>query len=214
MRKFDVSWFDAKLHETRQSQRAFSDALDIDKATAHNILRGKRPLKLEEIEGVAKFLNTTTYEVLMKAGINVKGFPDNAEPANENTLQISEVSTKGGLGDAQIAEWGIPSNYLDAYLDVDAASTRVIVVQGDSMEPTLRSGDRVMLDIGDTTPSPAGLFAIWDGIGISIKRIEAILNSSPLTLKIQSDSDLTENVTAEAADVKIIGRVVWSARKM
>lgn len=56
------------------------------------------------------------------------------------------------------------------------------------MEPTLESGDRVLVSNADRLPSPPGLFTLWDGFGVVVKRIEHLLNSDPLTLSIASDN--------------------------
>lgn len=67
---------------------------------------------------------------------------------------------------------------------------------------------------GDTNPSPPGLFAIWDDMGVSVKRIEPILNSNPQLIKITSDNNLVADTTELVVDTKIWSRVVWSAQKM
>ena len=209
MDRFDVKWFEDRMHEYRVNQRALSEHLDCDKSTAHNILRGKRILKLSEIEGMAKFLQSTPFEILSRAGMDL-----GQKAVQTDNSNIKEVSTKGGLSTDVVAEWGIPSDYLGAYLDVDPASSRVIVVQGDGMEPTLRAGDRVMLDMTDTVPSPPGLFAIFDGMAVSVKRLEPVLGANPISVNVISDNAAVADVIVAVADIKILGRIVWSARKM
>jgi phage repressor protein C with HTH and peptisase S24 domain len=52
---------------------------------------------------------------------------------------------------------------------------------GDSMEPTFRSRDLVVVDTCDTTPSPPGLFVIWDGLGLVAKRVEIVAGRARVT---------------------------------
>ncbi|MGH7746171.1 MAG: S24 family peptidase, partial [Candidatus Dormibacteria bacterium] len=90
---------------------------------------------------------------------------------------------------------------------------RVIIlpVKGDSMEPTLRPGQRVMVDTSDQRPSPSGLFVVWDGLGSVVKRIQYVPHSDPPRVRIISDNpaggDPYERLLEEAY---IQGRVVGS----
>ena len=110
--------------------------------------------------------------------------------------------------------WSLPDEYVRAELHVDVDIARIIEVQGDSMEPTLRAGDRVMVDMGSKVPSPPGVFALWDGFGVVVKRLEHIPNSDPPLLKVKSDNKLHNEYERTAEEVNIIGRVVWYARRV
>ncbi len=110
--------------------------------------------------------------------------------------------------------WSLPSDYLYAELRVAPRAARLIEVQGDSMEPTLRAGDRVMIDTADQRPSPPGVFALWDGFGVVVKRIEPIPNSDPPTIRVQSDNTNHQAYNRSAAEINIIGRVVWFGRRL
>jgi len=148
--------------------------------------------------------------------------------------RIAEVDVRGGMGGGGVAmalnhtdqhgntisidgikaAWDLPSDYLRHELRVSAAQARIIEVQGDSMEPTLRPGDRVMVNLDDKRPSPPGVFALWDGMGVVVKRLQHITNSDPPRLRIISDNDRHEPEELTAEEVNIIGRVVWFARRM
>jgi phage repressor protein C with HTH and peptisase S24 domain len=56
---------------------------------------------------------------------------------------------------------------------------RMITVDGDSMDPLLSSGDRILIDTSQRVPVPPGIFVIWDGMGLVAKRVEHIPNSEP-----------------------------------
>lgn len=83
------------------------------------------------------------------------------------------------------------------------------------MEPTLEAGDRVMVDLSDRRPSPDGLFALWDGIGVVVKRLEHIPYSDPTRFRIISDNTERHNSYERNGDeINVIGRVIWLARKI
>lgn len=231
MLKFDSNWFQGQLHHSHKSQRQMADAVGIDKATAHNIIHGKRPIKLEEVGAIAAFFDVTANEVLMHAGlglINEEVTTTATETTEDRVLEVNikgvnarQIQSEGLLyapdddnviSTRDVAAWGMPRNYVTSYLDVDPETSRVIVMQGDGMEPTLRSGDRVMIDATDLSPSPEGIFAIWDGVGVTIKRLAPILNTDQM--HVISDNELVPNVVVSREEVTILGRVVWAARKM
>ncbi|WP_085594272.1 XRE family transcriptional regulator [Thalassospira sp. MCCC 1A01428] len=139
------------------------------------------------------------------------GMGGGAEP-----MAAFKPNSNGGhnLTDAIKAEWLIPKRYLITELRVVPRDARVIEVQGDSMEPTLRSGDRVIVNTADKQPSPPGVFALWDGFGVVVKRVEMIPNSEPATVRIVSDNTHHSVYERTIDEVNIIGRIVWYARKL
>lgn len=142
--------------------------------------------------------------------------PSDAQSIPEINIRTStNEDGNGGLKAANeiCGSWSLPSEYLCSELRINAHSARIIEVQGDSMEPTLKAGDRIMVNLSDKKPSPPGIFALWDGFGVVVKRVEHIPTSEPPTFKIKSDHDQGE-YERPASEVNIIGRVVWFGRKM
>ena len=147
---------------------------------------------------------------------------------------IAELDVTGGLGsggqatveDYEVGDgytvsaevvrdiWSLPPDYVAGELRMTSKRARIIEVRGDSMEPTLLSGDRVMIDLGDRGLSQEGVFALWDGEGVAVKRLERVRPSDPPAIRIISDNHRHREVEITADEVNIIGRVVWVARKM
>lgn len=96
----------------------------------------------------------------------------------------------------------------------NAADLRVITIDGDSMEPLMASGDRILVDTSQRVPVPPGIFVIWDGLGLVAKRIEHVPHSSPPTVVIRSINPEYATYERHAEDVRIVGRVIWMARKL
>ena len=109
--------------------------------------------------------------------------------------------------------WLFSRRYIADELRLSAARLVVLEVVGDSMEPTLKSGDRVLVNMGDTRVSQPGIFVLWDGDGTVVKRLELVPSSKPAVLKRISDNPLHGSYEVRAVDTKIIGRVVWIARR-
>jgi len=91
---------------------------------------------------------------------------------------------------------------------------RMITVDGDSMEPLLSSGDRILIDVSQRVPAPPGIFVIWDGIGLVAKRVEHVPNSEPPKVVIQSLNREYASYERTAEEVRVIGRAVWVARRL
>jgi phage repressor protein C with HTH and peptisase S24 domain len=126
------------------------------------------------------------------------------------------VSAGGGISladEEKIGEWPLPRPYLDD-MNLSGNGLAVVPVKGDSMEPTLRSGDRVLIDMGDKNVSQGGLFVLWDGSGRVVKRVERVPGAKPPLLALISDNPLHTRYQVSAIDVDIIGRVVWAARRL
>lgn len=89
----------------------------------------------------------------------------------------------------------------------------LIKVLGDSMEPTLLSGDLVLVDHSRTNVSvPGGIYAISIDHEIMIKRIQVLFHEGKL--KIISDNRKYEPMDIEAEKVRINGKVIWYAREV
>ena len=85
-------------------------------------------------------------------------------------------------------------------------------VSGDSMEPNIRAGDTVMIDQGQTALVAGGIFAVGIDDTIMVKRLE----KRPGQLALISDNRAYETVLVDsaAANVRILGRVVWLQRRV
>lgn len=124
------------------------------------------------------------------------------------------VMVDGKVLDGVRAVWRLPVDYLHTELRAKEAEVDFIPVDGDSMIPTLLPGDRVMINRSQTAPSPDGLFAIFDGIGIAVKRLEVVKGSNPVKIRIRSDNPAhgTDEILAE--DLQVIGRVVCKVTRL
>jgi phage repressor protein C with HTH and peptisase S24 domain len=128
-----------------------------------------------------------------------------------------QVSAGGGsLIDTEAirSEWPFDPEYLSSELRVKAHNLSLVEVRGDSMEPTLSSGDRVMVNMADTQISQPGIFVLWDGSGTVIKRVEYVFGSDPAKLVLISDNNQHNQYEIFATDITVVGRVIWAAKRL
>jgi len=110
--------------------------------------------------------------------------------------------------------WLFPDPVIRHEFRTHPENLRLITLDGDSMEPLLSSGDRILVDTSQRVPVPPGIFVIWDGIGIVAKRVEHIPNSEPAKVVIKSVNPEYQTYERDAEEVSIVGRVVWAAKRL
>jgi phage repressor protein C with HTH and peptisase S24 domain len=89
----------------------------------------------------------------------------------------------------------------------------LIKVDGDSMEPTLLTGDLVLIDHTRTAIAPqGGIYAISIDHEIMIKRIQVL--HPQVKLRIISDNKQYPPLEIDADKVTINGKVIWFGREM
>jgi transcriptional regulator with XRE-family HTH domain len=134
-------------------------------------------------------------------------------------LRIDELDVRASAGaglvsDSEriVSQWEMPSEVVRYFSSAPATALRFITVLGDSMEPTLQPGQRVLVDTGDCTPTPPGIFVVWDGLGQVVKRVQALAHSDPMRVKISSDNPKYESYERTLAEAYIQGRVIGQWR--
>jgi transcriptional regulator with XRE-family HTH domain len=148
------------------------------------------------------------------------------EPLGPALGQVPELDTRAGMGgggvpsremrkDGKYADpvksegWMFPPSFVREQLQTAAAKLLVLDTSGDSMAPTLMSGDRVIVDTGHKTPSPDGLYAIRDTFeGIVVKRLQVVRGSRQPRVKIISDNPNHAAEEVPLNELKVVGKVL------
>ena len=93
---------------------------------------------------------------------------------------------------------------------LDPAMLSAIAVAGDSMEPTLRDGDEILVD---RRPGPLrdGIHVVRVDEAVLVKRLDT---GFPGRIVLISDNAAYRSVEMGSGDVDIIGRVVWKSGRL
>jgi phage repressor protein C with HTH and peptisase S24 domain len=94
-------------------------------------------------------------------------------------------------------------------MGLDGADLSAIRVEGDSMEPLLRSGDEIFVD--RTRRTGEGVFVVRIGDALHVKQIQA---SAPGRIALVSANDAYAPIELARDEVEVIGRVVWKGGRM
>lgn len=142
-----------------------------------------------------------------------KKLPKHKAKGDVANLDIRAGMGNGGLlsaGGDRVAEeyitghWSFPDPVKAMWKRLP--STYAFPVVGDSMEPTLSSGDYVFTDTAHQIPSPSDIYAIDYGDGLMIKRVELVPKSD--LVRIISDSEHYQNYELPREGLMVFGRVV------
>jgi phage repressor protein C with HTH and peptisase S24 domain len=99
-------------------------------------------------------------------------------------------------------------------LGTSPSSLVLISAVGDSMEPTLRAHDLLLIDRSVDSVKQDAIYAFAVDGELRVKRIQRLFDGC-LVIKSDNPSYSTETLTAEqASSINIIGRIVWSGRRM
>lgn len=97
-------------------------------------------------------------------------------------------------------------------LSIRAPGFEMLVIESDDMLETLKPGDIAVIDRNKAELSSPGLYAIAEGKGSAVKRIQPLPGGK--LVRLSCDNPSYEAVEASRASVKIVGRVVARIQKM
>ncbi len=102
--------------------------------------------------------------------------------------------------------------WIEKLLDGKPGQLRVITdLTGDSMLPTINNGDigLVLMPGEDVKFQSGAIYALWDGNGLIVKRLESTVGDRQQLRVISDNSAIYQPYTVDADDVRIIGQLVW-----
>ncbi|MGE5202339.1 MAG: XRE family transcriptional regulator [Acidobacteriota bacterium] len=229
----EVSAVSRRLKQIRQraglSIRQVAEALGMEHGSSYQHYEDRFKKPLLPLDLILKLVpifaprGIEAAELFALAGVDGSGHRPLAEQARPELatpmLRIEELDVRAsagsGLADSAsktVAEWQLPSEIVRGYTTAPAAELRIITVLGDSMEPTLLPGQRVLVDTGDRRPSPPGIFVVWDGLGLVVKRVQLLPHTDPPRVKITSDNQNYEPYERTLDEAYIQGRVIGQWR--
>jgi phage repressor protein C with HTH and peptisase S24 domain len=144
-------------------------------------------------------------EIDVRAGLGAGG-----------SMEGREVRHDGNYSDPVKPEpWRFPAQFMRN--DLRARESEIIILEtdGDSMEPTIGSGERIIVHTGMRTPSPDGIFALRDTFGnIIAKRLQVLRKGDPPRVLVISDNKAHATEEVGLDEIHIVGRVLWGLKRL
>ena len=209
-------------------KNAFEAAADggLERNFINDILNGKKAsVRGDNLEKLARGLDASTQEVLSgefdlsdenprQRDVGVNDDLGSMVMVPEYDVRLS--AGPGAFNDDEkiVDHWQFSRRYIENELRVAPSSLGVVTIDGDSMYPTLWPGDRVMVDMTETNPAKGGVYALFDSDATVVKRVERVPASNPPEVVLISDNKNHNQYRVPADMVRVIGRVVWFARRM
>jgi len=89
---------------------------------------------------------------------------------------------------------------------LEAKQLAALQARGNSMEPTIRHGDSVLIDLGQTDIMDGDIYAIRDGETPLLKRLQRQLSGQ---VRMICDHPMYPAIECPQSSITVIGRVVW-----
>ena len=196
------------------SQAQLGDEVGAAQSTVATWERKKDPNEpdLAMIRRIASKLNRTPEWLAFDVGDGL-----GLDMIHVNEIDVRAYSGAGGFGEimegaeaAVLRRYYFPKNEIKAAFGAEPGGLKILEAVGDSMLGTINPGEKVFVNLADKMPSPPGIFVVWDGLALVLKRIELIANSDPPTVKISSDNPRYQPYDRLIGEAYIQGRVVGS----
>lgn len=140
-------------------------------------------------------------------------------PSNEyRYIDAFEIRASAGVGNFVEADgdplykMAFPAEMLASITRARDEDLALLFADGDSMEPTLRDGDQMLLDRSQRNPRRPGIYVVRFGDVLNVKRIS--VDEINQTIHVQSDNQYYRSYEANPDEIEVIGRVTWIGRRV
>ena len=201
--------------KSRTSLASLSAMLGRNPSYLQQFVRKGSPRKLEEADRrkLAEFFGVSEVELGADATVhqveNTGGFQASDFVAVPR-LALDASAGPGAFSAEEIAfdAFRFSRRWLRE-MGLEGADLSAIRVEGDSMEPTLRSGDEIFVDRNKR--SGEGIHVIRIGDTLHVKQVQA---SAPGRITLISANEAYAPIDLAREEVEVIGRVVWKGGRI
>jgi len=213
-----------------ESDRSFAKRAGISNSLLSAYKKGERTPGYANLRAIAEaggvpfehilFGGKDNYDALVQAQKDLAYLQQQIEELNKDAapemagyVSIDHFLSIGGASRYAML---FKEDWIRTELGANPKDLELINVSGDSMEPTLKHGDIAMIDRSAPVLEREGIYAILMGNTLLVKRVQHLPGG---ILRIASDNpsyvplDLRLDGPADAS-IDILGRVIWSGRRM
>jgi phage repressor protein C with HTH and peptisase S24 domain len=175
------------------------------------------------LAGRAESLNSSTLEKLAQAAdatvAELIGEKPREMRLGRDVVAIKSLQVRASMGggfDVVEEPEGPPfffrRTWIEKILNGRPGHLRIMeALEGDSMFPTINDGDiaLVLLPGEDAKFQTGAIYALWDGQGLIVKRLESMVGETPRLRIISDNKAIYEPYDVAADEVRIIGQILW-----
>jgi transcriptional regulator with XRE-family HTH domain len=229
----DYEWFRTRKAELGLKDAAIAAAAGRERSVINKMMNGAGTFSHERADQLAELFNVSRPEILMRMGylrpedVAGHGLPPQpsdrrsmlARANDDDVVEITALDLSLSMGPGTLIEEFVESEPVKMSLNLVQSITRtpsdrlrMVRGIGDSMEPTLRSSDRIMVDINEKQLTRiSGIYWINREGAHGIKRLRP---AGKGRIAIISDNPIEGNDEVDASELRIEGRVIWFAREL
>ena len=171
-----------------------------------------RHLDEPDLRKIAEFLGIGPRMISTRAIAGGAGDNDNGQ---RDYREIPRLPLDASAGPGRVGSQEIPYDTIRfsrrwlREMGLEGADLSAIRVEGDSMEPLLRSGDEIFVD--RSKRGGEGVFVVRIGDALHVKQVRA---SAPGTIALVSANEAYPPLELPREEVEVIGRVVWKGGRV
>lgn len=213
------------IEDRRTSQSAVAREIGVSQPSIGRLISGETRETGKLIE-LARALRTTPEFLIGETDESDSGAVQGhrlglrgAEPATDpDIVELDEIDLRYGLGGTYIdgpvqsVRRQFSRTWLRNFTRASPEHLFWTIGDGDSMEPTIRSGEVILIDRSDITPRTGD--AIWACAYGHVGMIKRLCPLPDGTVEILSDNDRVPTRVAADGELHVIGRVVAVVRRL
>jgi phage repressor protein C with HTH and peptisase S24 domain len=209
--------------ELAGSGDALARKTSIPRRTLETYLTGKTEPKASRIEAIARAVGVSVHWLVTGDGpmfLQEEGTPDESPWTGGDEYTFippcnGHVDTLAGSD--QAVDWlAFRKDWLRRELHANAEDLYLIEVNSESMEPTLRPGDTILVDRRNAqTVRSDGIYVLHLDGALLVKRLQPlpgrkvrVISDNPAYEAFELDLNKTD------AELALIGRIVWAGRRI
>jgi transcriptional regulator with XRE-family HTH domain len=198
----------------------------ISKQQLSRLENGQIRLRLDHLKPFAAVLGYSPEQILLWGRLphgleklsesdDRRGDARGKGPTAKQPGEVREIDTRAPIVRGRVVSrfksehWLFPESFVAEQLHTTSAQLLVLEMDGDSMAPTILSGERVVIDTGHKNPIPDGLYVVRDAFEAAVvRRLQVLRSPTPTRVKIISDNPNHASEEIPLSDLEIVGKVV------
>lgn len=210
-----------RMKEARgvRSQEALAEAVGVHANTIGKLERGKASADSTLLVAIARATSVSPAWLLLgepypKSNVGTKIAPPvPADMGDFAMIDAYDIEASAGNGviareEEVIGRFAFKRSWLDRK-GLNPANLVIVTAKGDSMEPTVRSGDILLIDKNITRLASDGIYLIERDNEVYCKRLQKLFNGG-VTIMSDNGKYKPQELDQEGAErLHVTGRVVW-----
>jgi phage repressor protein C with HTH and peptisase S24 domain len=206
------------------TQKILAEKLNISLPTMNHYETGKRIPGADLLAKLAGIVECSPGWLLTGEGTQKysEPLPYSTDSSMEGFVLVPRYNIEASAGGGSIVHseqivdhLAFKAGWVHKELGTDPKKLLLVHAMGDSMEPTIRSGDLLLVDRNKSRVKGDGIYLINLDDGLMVKRVEWLLGGS---VTIRGDNSVVSREqtlsSSELEKLHILGRIVWIGSKV